>query len=110
MKSDSGMKIRWAGQLYTDAPVREHLPQIRAAIEENRPVAGLYLITLAENPAEQLDIYASAMFRNAVLHRREATIVALAMGKEAAWQLVAEMARDAYEEYGNCSLRRLFFD
>ena len=100
--------IQWAQQLYTDEKARAGMESICRAVEAGKDVPGLYLAVLASNPAEQLDLYAWPMLRSALRHGKDRKVVALAFGRDAATQLVAKMAWDAYERTGHCDLRKMF--
>lgn len=97
--------VQFARQLYLDEKAAAAEGKIRKAVENKEAVSGLYLIALASNPAEQLDIFSDLMFRHAVLRGKDTKVVALAFGRTSAQQLVSEMAWDAYTKTGGCNLR-----
>lgn len=99
--------IHWHERIYLSENVKTKYGRIRSLLDEGKSVAGLYVISLAYNPVEQLDISGAFMFLGQCeLH--DPTVVGLAKGKKEAEELVALMAFDAYNEEGKVDFRSFF--
>ncbi len=103
--------VRRSPKMYTDALVFsgvEAIWKIVAGEVKSEKDLDLYVITLAHNPVEQLDIHTWSMFGKARRHEDNPLVVGLAFGWDSAVELVARMAWDAYKKTGTCNLRDMF--
>ena len=94
------MRIRFFGE---NAFARRG--EIEDAVRENRPYAGLYLITLSSNPNEQLDLIPYSCFRYDLLHVEKDDIIGAAMGRDEAFGMVRDLVYDCFTSGGGGDLR-----
>ncbi|MBR2189382.1 MAG: hypothetical protein IJ860_08275 [Eubacterium sp.] len=99
--------MKWYGNLYTGSYAAGRLDEIREDIElEEFDFPGLYLITLASNHIDQLDIFAaSRLIGRKAAARRMQMLVGVALGKEEAMDVLQTIARDTVSETGGCDMR-----
>lgn len=100
--------IIWHERLYLDKTLQVDAKEQMRRLSDGQGQRGLYLLTLAENPMEQLDLYSRRMFEKAARREDEITVVGMASSREAALELLQEMALDVYEKTGDCNLRKYF--
>lgn len=101
--------VRFYKEIYADEEMKSRINEISGAILKGEKIDSLYLIMLASNPVEQLDIYSYRVFRAALPHRRGDTlIVGMAASKGSAMELVSMMANDACKTNNDYDLRKLF--
>ena len=94
--------------LYLDDDIKDRMDEIEEAVRENRILPDIYYVALSSNQNEQLDIFSGFMFYMERKHREDLVIVGLAQGKDAAYELVQQMAADTYAQTGSCNLRAIF--
>lgn len=100
--------VRWHSRIYLGEGFKERYENIRRDVEEGKTDPKVYLVTLSSNPYEQLDIFSSNMFAEALRIDRERVVVGLAGSKEEAFELVALMAFDALSSAGKVDFRSYF--
>ena len=100
--------LRWHSRIYLGRDIKEKFDKIKPMIESGDCEEIVYLITLAENIHEQLDIYGTHMLRSSLKINPEPVVVGLASGRRESWELVASMALDAIKEIGSADFRRFF--
>lgn len=98
----------WYKQLYMGQKAANMYEKIHKSVEEGKYLPGIYLITIAENPADQLEIYNSISLYMPALKRRLMPIVGAACGYKEAISLFQTMAEDVYQKTGGFMLRKYF--
>lgn len=98
----------WYGNLYTDRITVEKKERLIAEIEAGQYRGNTYLITLAANPANQLEIFSVQQLRFPYLRRNCPLIVGLASGRRAALRLTEEIVREVYQNTGDTKIRDYF--
>lgn len=100
--------INWHSLLYFGEGIKEEYDHIKKALEGNEAPGNIYIISLSDNPIEQLDITSAFMFiKNMKLHP-DPVIVGIAIGRKAAEGIVAQMAFDVYSVTGSVDFRKYF--
>ena len=101
--------VKWHPKLYKTERAALIEEEIKAAIESGKASCQAYIITLAANKAEQLDIYNIWMFLHSYLYKDgDPVIVGLAKTEEESRLIIEAMAGDVYAETGACELRKYF--
>lgn len=100
--------MRWYDALWVGPGAAGKKRRIISSIKEHKPVAGAYLITLAENPSEMLDIVPQKMLSNPAYSTDKLYILGIASGKQEAFELVEKMVDYIYRETGALDIRGYF--
>ncbi len=79
--------------------------EILNAIRNRKPYPGLYLITFASNGIDQLDILPFFAGLQKHVRDRHPVLVGICLGRQEAFDTVAEIAADAYRATGACHLQ-----
>lgn len=96
--------LKWHKDYYKGAGVR-NVTGIRLKLIQGKPVPGIYLITLSENPHNLLEILPALTLVQETAARICPEIVGIAKGKDEAVELVTEMIQTVYEETGNLNIK-----
>ena len=91
--------------LYCGKNAAARKEEILETIRKGKPMPGLYLITFASNGIDQLDIlpFYAALQRH--VRDRHPVLAGICLGRQEAFETVAEMAADAYRSTGACRLQ-----
>ncbi|MGN0361397.1 MAG: hypothetical protein ACI4ET_01000 [Bilifractor sp.] len=98
-------EINQSDILYFGARAEDQKEKIRRALRKRAWFPGLFLITFPLNDAEQLDIIEARYLNNDVILRTLPLVVGVAIGRREAYQTVAHIARDAWQETGSCDMK-----
>ena len=90
--------LKWHKNYYRGASIK-NISKIRLKLIQGKPVPGIYLITLSENPHNQLEILQETAARICP------EIVGIAKGKEEALELITDMVQTIYEETGELNIK-----
>ncbi len=99
---------QWHRKLYIGEKASLFEKEIKTVVDKSLAFPEAYLITLAANPAEQLDIISTAQLVSWKVYRTLPVIVGIAITKKEALGLVRQMAENVYRETGQCNLREFF--
>ena len=80
--------MRWAVNLYTTEKTKKQLPRIMQKIRKQKLQPGIWLITLASNEQNLLDIFQSIYYVQPMFAKLNPDIVGIAESEEAAKELV----------------------
>lgn len=97
--------MKWRKNLYVGKQVRKHVRRIRKRLDAGKTDVGHYLITLAENPHDQLDIINTVFLTSAKKRDSLPEIVGLAGSEKEAILLVKKITEDCLKESGTADLR-----
>lgn len=89
--------LKWHKHYYTGSGVKNS-SRIRRRLEHGKPVPGIYLITLSDNPRNLLEILSALTLIQESAADMCPEIVGIAKGKEEAMDLVTEMIRTIFSE------------
>lgn len=92
-------------KMYFSKEAADRKEEILQSVIKGKPLSGLYLITFSTNANEQLDIFPSYILLQKSVRNRLPLLVGAAFGRQAAMELVADMASDAFKTTGTCKLR-----
>ena len=97
--------LNWYKNLYVGDTAKKKEKKIRRKINNGSGMIGVYVITLAANPADHLEIISSNYLLQKPLRARCPMIVGIAEGYEEALELVEESAGEVWEKTGGVQIR-----
>lgn len=97
--------VKWYKNLYVGDNAKKEERRIRRKIEKGRIIPGIFLITYASNPDNQLDIIPSALLKQKTVYQRCPMIIGIASGYEEALEIVSGLADQAYRQEEAESIR-----
>ena len=100
--------MRWAVNLYTTEKTKKMLPRIMQKIEHRKLQPGIWLITIASNEQNLLDVFQSIYYLQPLHEKLNPDIVGVAENEDAAKELLMKMTEDMYKETGNFDVRTYF--
>ena len=100
--------MRWAVNLYTTEKTKKQLPRIMQKIRKQKLQPGIWLITLASNEQNHLDIFQSIYYVQPMFAKLNPDIVGIAESEEAAKELVVKILEDVYVQNQNFDVRTYF--
>ena len=100
--------MRWYKKLYVGPSVVDSKKiQKKAAL--GMGMVGVYYITLASLPGNLLDIFHNGMLKQPLFLERQCTdIVGVAIGKQEAYRLTAQILMELYQQTGGFDVRCYF--
>ena len=96
--------LKWHKNYYRGTSIK-NISKIRLKLIQGKPVPGIYLITLSENPHNQLEILPALTLVQETAARICPEIVGIAKGKEEALELITDMVQTIYEETGELNIK-----
>lgn len=100
--------MRWAVNLYTTEKTKKTLPRILRRIGKKKLTPGIFLVTIASNEQNLLDIFNSVYYLQPALAGMNPEIVGIAESEEAAKELVRRIVEDVWEQNQNFDVRTFF--
>lgn len=97
--------IKWYKNLYVGDNAKKKEHKIRRKIDKQKLVPGVYLITYASNPKNQLDIFPASQLKQETVYRRCPEIIGIAADYQEAVSIVVMLADKAYHQEGCDSIR-----
>ena len=91
--------------LYYGKRAADRKEEILDAIRSRKMLPGLYLITFASNGIDQLDILPCYAVLQKHVRESHPVLAGVCLGRQEAFETVAEMAADAYRTTGACHLQ-----
>ena len=98
--------INWYKKLYIGDNAKKREKKIIWRVNHRRPQKDVYLVTLASNPENVLDIFPANMLLQKPLAFLCPTIVGIAVGYGEAAELVRRLVDETYRRQGNADVRR----
>lgn len=99
------MKVNWYKKLYLGDNVKKKEKKIIRRVEGGKPVRNIYLITLASNPANLLDIFRANLLLSRPLAAGCPLIVGIADGYEEAVELVRRLVEETWNSRGDTDVK-----
>lgn len=96
--------LKWHKHYYKGAGVK-NTTRIRFRLNQGKPVPGIYLITLSENPHNLLEILPSLTLIQKTAVQLCPEIVGIASSKDEAFDLVTSMIQNVYDETGDFKIK-----
>lgn len=97
--------LRWYKNLYLGNTVRGQEKKLMRRLEKGRPAPGVWLVTIASNDKNNLDLLPSELFLQKTFRERCPMIVGMGFTKAEAMEILMEIAREVYEETENMNIR-----
>lgn len=98
--------LNWYKNLYVGDNAKKKKKQLIRKINTGAGVLDVYLITLAVNPANQLEIFSANELMQKARRKSCPMIVGLCRGYEEALEMVQYFAQRAYESTGTGAVRK----
>jgi len=99
-------KLKFAQNLYLGEGIApEKLDKLKKRLNKKPLLANVYLITLARNPADQLDIFDARQLVQPHYKDEEFLVLGMASGYEDALQLIERVTGECLKARGDCNLR-----
>ena len=92
--------MRWYENLYVGESIEHKIEKIKWKIKHNAGQINIYVIALASNPKNLLDIIPSQELMKKAYPKKEMYIIGLAQGMEEAQFVVKEIIDEVYRETG----------
>ena len=99
------MGMKWYKKLYVGAGAEKKKYMMMGKIRLHRFQRDAYLITLASNGKNLLDIYPSYVLLQKVYRAQELFVVGLACGYDEALELTRQIVDDVYQNTGGFDVR-----
>ena len=100
--------MRWAVNLYTTEKTKRALPRIKHKLRTRRPQPGIFLIMLASNEKNLLDLIQAVFYIQPMLQKMNPDIVGVAENEDAAKEMILKITEDVYKKQGNFDVRTYF--
>ena len=100
--------MRWAMNLYTTEKTKKILPRIMRKTEEGKLQPGIWLLTIASNEHNLIDIFHSIHYMQPMFQRMNPDIIGVAENEDAAKELLIRMTEDVYRETSCFDVRNYF--
>ena len=96
--------MKWYKNLYLGEGVAPNARKIINRIKNNKPTLDVYVIALASNPKNQLDLIPSWELLQKGYPKDHVRIIGLAQGKQEALQLVTSLVDEIYQKTGGVNV------
>ena len=100
--------MRFAINLYTTEKTKKMLPHIMRKTYERKLQPKLWMITIASNEQNLLDIFHSIHYMQPLFEKMNPDIVGIAESEYAAKELLIRITEDIYKETGCFDVRSYF--
>ena len=102
--------LEWYDPLYVGDGVRRYVRKIKKRISSGRTDVGHYLITLAANGTDELDIISTTFLEQKILRDHLPMIVGIAADRKEAIGLAVRITSDCLESTGDVHIREWLLD
>jgi hypothetical protein len=96
--------MKWYKNLYLGEEIAPKARKIINKIKKNKPTIDVYVIALASNPENQLDVIPSWELLQKGYPKDQLRIIGLAQGKKEALQLVTDLVDEVYQKTGDVKI------
>ena len=98
--------MNWHPNLYVGEEAAKHKKKLMRKLEKDSIPFGVYVITLAANGKDLLDVIPGFMFMREDIRERE--VIGLAVTKEEALEVCEQIIMDVYRKTGGFEVRSFF--
>jgi hypothetical protein len=102
------MLMIWNKELYFNSISDDYKEEIVKQISEGELQTGIYIITLAVNNKNHLEIYPCQTFLQPYYKNLQLVVVGVADGYNSALQLVTNIVSDTYMTLGEVNIKKYF--
>ena len=92
--------MRWYENLYVGSSIAHKTEKIKWKIRHNAGQIDIYVITLASNPQNLLDVIRAQELMQKAYPKKELFIIGLARGYDEALELVKQIVDEVYQRTG----------
>lgn len=96
--------MKWYKNLYLGEGIVPKARQTINKIKKNKPTIDVYVIALASNPENQLDLIPSWELLQKGYPTDQVRVIGLAKGKKEALQLVTSLVDEVYQKTGDVKI------
>ena len=96
--------MRWYEDLYVSESIRHKIEKIKWKIRHNAGQIDIYVITLASNPQNLLDIIPAQELMQKAYPKQELYVIGLARGYGDALELVKQIIDEVYGQTGGFAI------
>lgn len=96
--------MKYYEHLYIGAGITKNKEKILRKLEKNRPILNLYVIVLAHQEQNHLEIFDSTLLVQKIFKKEEQFVVGIADGQEEAFMLVEQITQEVYEKTGGTDI------
>mgnify|MGYP003291813547 CR=1 FL=1 len=100
--------MRFAVNLYTTEKTKKMLPRIKHKLRTKKLQPGIWLITIASNEKNLLDLFHSIHYMQPMFEKMNPDIVGIAESEDAVKELLVQITEDLYKETGQFDVRAYF--
>lgn len=93
--------MKWYKDLYVGESIQHKTEIIKWKIKHNAGQINIFVITIASNPHNLLDIIPAQELMQTAYPKRDLFVVGLAKGREEAYKVVAKIIDEVYRETGS---------
>lgn len=98
--------MKWYRHLYMGEQARKNKHKIVKKIRYNQPQIDIYVITLAQNQYDLLDIYPAYVLLQKYFQKQEYFIVGIAKGYKEALEVVTRIVMEVYTQTGTFDIKK----
>lgn len=98
--------LNWSKNLYYGEQAKKKATRIRWRAEHRKAQYEVYLITLAQNPENQLEILNANQLLQTTVYRRCPKIIGIACGYGEALDMIQDLAQATYDKQKDGDIRR----
>lgn len=100
--------MEYLSKLYLSDDVRKYARKIKRRLKYHKTDVGHYLITIASNPNDQIDIVPTTIWTTLGHSRPLPKVLGIAGTEEGALELVRTMTEECFRETGGADLKTYF--
>ncbi len=97
--------LNWYNHLYVGDNAKKRVEKYKKNLDKRKMTPGIYLVTIAANGVDQLDIISSYYLLQNTLYCRCPMIVGIAKGYDEARDLVLAMLEDTLANTGTANIK-----
>ena len=97
--------LRWYKDLYLGETVRGKEKKMMRRLEEGKPVPGIWLVTIASNEKNHLDLLPADFLLQSALRSRCPMIVGIAFTRAEALEILQRIVQEVYRETEDANIR-----
>lgn len=98
-------RLKWYPELYAGEDAGSRQKKIIRRLNQNAGMLDIYLVTLASNPANLLEIISSAYLQQKAVRRNLPMIVGIAKGYDEAVNVTVSIIEEVYKATGALDVR-----
>lgn len=97
--------LKWYKDLYVGETVRGKEKKVMRRLEKGKPVPGIWLVTIASNEKNQLDLLPADFLLQRALRRQCPMIVGIGFTRAETLEILQRIVQEAYQETEDANIR-----